>query len=83
MKSSLANKLAVEFINVLKYNPELSHDEKILSLELRLDQLINDVEKGCAEASARQRIIVDTRPHDLPALAELEMAAQASRGPAN
>ena len=54
MKSTVARKLAEEFINVLKYNPELTHDDKILSLELRLDKLISDVEKGCEEARQRQ-----------------------------
>lgn len=53
MKSTAARKLAEEFINVLKYNPELSHDDKILSLELRLERLISDVEKGCEEAHKR------------------------------
>lgn len=62
-KSSVARKLAEEYVNVLKYNPELTHDEKILSLELRLDKLIEDVEKGCAEAQQRQETakVVETK----------------------
>lgn len=86
MKSSLAHKLAEEFINVLKYNPGLTHDEKILSLELRLDKAFSDVEKGCEEAYSRRednRVIIDTRPQDIPPLMALYVAEQERRGPAN
>lgn len=84
MKSSTAaHKLAEEFINVLKYNPELTHNEKILSLELRLDKLIEDVEKGCAEAHQRHednKVIVSTLAADIQPLSELAVADQARRG---
>jgi hypothetical protein len=63
MKSSLAHKFAEEFINALKYNPGLKHDEKILALELRLDKLISDVEKACEEAHKRT---VEARQSEKP-----------------
>lgn len=61
MKPSVARKLAEEYVNVLKYNPELTHDERILSLELRLEQLVNDVEKGCAEVQKRQEVVAEEK----------------------
>ena len=86
MKASLARKLAEEIINVLKYNPDLSYDDKVLSGELRLDNLINDVERAAAEAHKRQeenKVIIDDRPQDIAPLAELMIARQAQRGPSN
>jgi len=86
MKSSLAHKLAEEIINVLKYNPQLTHDEKILSVECRLDHLISDVEKAAAESHKRAQenaVIIDERPNDIPELANLIRASQQHRGPAN
>lgn len=86
MKTSLAYKLAAEFVNVLKYNPELTHDEKILSLESRLEKLISDVETSCAEAQKRHendKVIVDERPRDIPQIAELMLMDQKLRGLAN
>ena len=86
MKASLARKLAEEIVNVLKYNPDLSHDDKILSVELRLENLIHDVERAAAEAHKRQeenKVIIDDRPQDIAPLAELMLAHQAQRGPAN
>jgi hypothetical protein len=66
MKSTAARKLAEEFINVLKYNPQLTHEEKILSLETRLDHLISDVEQGCEAARVRaeedKTIIISENP---------------------
>ena len=63
MKTSLARRLAEEFINVLKYNPQLSHDDKVLSLELRLDKLVEDVEKLDAELG---RVHAPFPGHDVP-----------------
>lgn len=65
-KSSVMRSLAEEFINVLKYNPELTHDEKVLSLELRLQKLADDLEKGFAEAHQRQvpEKVVDAKPRN-------------------
>jgi len=85
-KSSLARKLAEEIVNVLKYNPQLTQDEKILSIELRLDGLIGEVEQSCAELHKRSednRVIVDERPSDIPELANLLRSSQQHRGPAN
>lgn len=84
---SLARKLAEEIVNVLRYNPQLTQDDKILSVELRLNRLIEDVELSCDEANKRREeatgIIVDERPQDIPVLAEAMIARQAQRGPAN
>jgi len=83
MKASMARKIAEEYVNVLKYNPQLTHDERVLSLEMRLEQLISDVEKGCAEAQKRQRenkVEVDSRPEDIQPLSDLMLKDQARRG---
>ncbi len=76
---SLSRKLAEEIINVLKFNPQLSQDDKILAVELRLTNLMTEVEKACAEAHKRKEaeaIIVDERPQDIPPLAEAMLARQ-------
>lgn len=81
-----AAKLAEEILNVFKYNPELSHEERILVIELRIKNLIWDVEKDCAEAHKRAQenaVIIDNRPNDIPILAEAMINAAQARGPAN
>ncbi len=74
-----SRKRATEIISVLKYNPQLTEDERILCVELRLDQLIDDIEKSCDESRKRQEdnaIIVDSRPQDIPILSEMLVAKQ-------
>jgi hypothetical protein len=69
---SLARRLAEEILNVFKFNPELSEGDKALCIEVRLMNLINDVERSCAESKQRIQsspIIVDERPSDIPVLA--------------
>jgi len=85
MKSTLARKLAEEFVNVLKYNPELTHDEKILSLELRLDKLISDVEEGIESARTRREDNATIIISENPTTTELIIArdVQVRQGPAN
>jgi hypothetical protein len=83
MKFSVARKLATEIINVLKYNPELTDAERILSLETRLEQLIDDVERGAEETHKRKeenKVIIDDRPQDIQPLADLMIKDQARRG---
>jgi hypothetical protein len=84
---SMTKKLASEFIKVLKYNPELTEAERVLSLEVRLDQLVADIERGCEETHKRRqsdkdnnKIIVDARPSDIQPLADMMLARQAARG---
>lgn len=86
--ASTTRKLATEFVNVLKYNPELTHDEKILSLECRLDKLVSDIETACEVAQKRRedydpKVVVDSRPFDIPQLAEIMLKDQKTRGLAN
>lgn len=84
---SMLAKAAEEIERVLRYNPQLSQQEKTLSIELRLRNLAQEIEKSCAEASRRESIvasiIVDERPQDIPVLAEAMLARQILRGPAN
>lgn len=82
-KSSQAHKIAEEFINVLKYNLDLTHEQKVLSLEMRLNTLITDVEQGCQEAHQRQeenKVIIDNRPEDIQPLSDLMLKDQVRRG---
>ncbi len=83
---SKIRKLAEEIVNVLRFNPELDHDTKVLAVECRLDKLAEDVEDACDEAQKRvedEKITVDARPFDIPVLAEILIKDQAHRGPAN
>jgi hypothetical protein len=86
MKTSTANRMAEEIVKVLKYNPELSENDKILCVELRLASLIRDVETSCAEAHKRSQdnaVVIDSRPQDIPELASIMINSQQHRGPAN
>jgi len=83
---ALTKRLAQEIVGVLKYNPDLPDDEKVLAIETRLDKLIRDVEVGCQQSIERARVnavIVDTRPQDIPELSELLRNSQQLRGPLN
>ncbi len=82
----MSRKLAEDIVNMLKYNQHLSHEDKILAIELRLNRFAEDVEKACEQAQMRQKetlIIVDERPQDIPVLARAMLAQQAQRGPTN
>ena len=50
-----ANKVAVEIANVLRYNPELSFDDRVRAIESRLVSLINDIEEGAKKAHERAK----------------------------
>lgn len=79
-------KLASEIVNVLKFNANLSDADKALAVECRLINLVSEIEHACAEARKRTEdnaVILDTRPQDIPELANLLIAAQQHRGPAN
>lgn len=83
---SKLRKLAEEIVNVLRFNSDLDHNSKVLAVELRLDSLAHDVERACEEAHKRldaAKIVVDSRPFDIPPLAELMIKDQARRGELN
>jgi len=83
---SRAKKLAEEIIMVLKYNPQLSDNDKMLAVETRLDYLIRDVETACAESHKRSQdnaVIIDNRPQDIPELRDILLQNQGHRGPLN
>lgn len=83
MKPSICRKFAEEFITMLKYNPELTDDVKILALEARVKTLVDNVEQASAEAHQRReqdKVIVDTRPQDIQPIADLMIKDQARRG---
>lgn len=82
----LQSNLAAEIVGVLKYNPQLSDEEKKLCVELRLEQFAKDIEKVCAIQAQHARenaLIVDARPMDLPPLYHAMLAEQQTHGAAN
>lgn len=83
MQKSKARTLAERIIGVLKYNPQLTEDEKTLCVESHLDGFAKDIEQACAEMHNRTQkdtIIVSTLPQDIEPLQKLMLAHQQSRG---
>jgi hypothetical protein len=83
---SKARKLAEEITSVLKFNPQLTEDEKTLCIELRLVQFSQDIEEAAKQAHKRatdNAVIVDSRPQDIPELQALILSSQAHRGSIN
>jgi hypothetical protein len=79
-------KLAEDITNLFKYNADLSHAEKIMAVELRLKDFEQSIERACAEAHKRaenNKVVIDSRPQDIPILAELLINNQKSRGLTN
>lgn len=79
---SKAKKVAEEIVGVLKYNPQLTDAEKILSVETKLDRLIQDVEDGIEQARKRtqgEALLMEAPPGDREAL----LNSQQFRGPLN
>lgn len=71
--------LAKEIVGVLKYNPELTDDIKVLSVHTKLASLVNKIKDEMERVREDNRIIVDTRPFDVPVIAELMLDSQKAR----
>lgn len=86
MSQTKASRLAEEIFKTLKYNPQLTDEQMMFSIEIKLDKFAREIEEACALSYRRSKensIQVDARAEDIPELAKLMLGAQQQRGALN
>lgn len=80
------DKIAEDILKSLKYNSDLPDELKLVAIQTRLENLVNDVKKSCEDEgkiSKANAVVVDNRPYDIPVLAEAMLKKQQERGSLN